>query len=231
MRLWLTRSEPGASRQAGELEAAGHHVVCRPAIAIERLEATPPQGPFDWVFFLSEHAVRSSASLDFCEGARVMAVGERTAAVLAERGVPATVASPASTEGLLALALAEPPGSLPQLSALIVAGEDGRETLAEALAERGVRVCWYHCYRRRPVARLVAPDRVDVLLAASVQGLRVAAAAWFDGQGGADVAVLASSRRIAEEARRLGFRRVLACAGADTRAILAGVSELQAEPK
>jgi len=59
VKVWITRSQPGADRQAAALRDAGHEVVVAPVIRIEATGSAPPAGPFDVLVFLSEHAVRA----------------------------------------------------------------------------------------------------------------------------------------------------------------------------
>src|SRR6056297_2842229 len=107
MKVWITRSQPGADRQAAALRDAGHDVVVAPVIRIEATGSPPPAGPFDELVFLSEHAVRAGlpplrAAAWFID-ARAFAVGARTAAVLADAGVRAATPEEPTSEGLLAM--------------------------------------------------------------------------------------------------------------------------------
>ncbi len=224
MRIWLTRSQPGAARQARELEQAGCSVLVAPVLGIEPTAAQPPEAPADWVFFLSEQAVRHALTLEFCAGARVFAVGERTRAALAEAGVAARCPPHASSEGLLELPELQ---SAERRSVLIVAGESGRTELADGLRERGATVALYLCYRRVVLADLdVRPEDVDVIVAASGDGLAAAAKHWRGAGGPPGVPVLVPSRRVGLQAQALGFQTVVECEGADSRAILSALEQL-----
>ena len=74
-RVWVTRTEPGCSRQAKALEAAGYDVLAAPVLGVAETGAERPAGSFQHVFFLSEQAVRAAGDLSFCTGAEVHAVG------------------------------------------------------------------------------------------------------------------------------------------------------------
>ncbi|HEY5645086.1 MAG TPA: uroporphyrinogen-III synthase [Pseudomonadales bacterium] len=213
MRVWVTRSEPGASRQAQALRKAGYEVLVRPVLSIEPTGAPAPAVGFDHVIFLSEQAVRHGAKLGYCAGARVLAVGDATAAALAERGVAAVIPAVASSEGLLA----EFEGlDLEDARVLIVAGEDGRKALRDALVARGARVAEFLCYRRRPAVEVpLDPSGIDAVLIGSQDGFRAFARLWFD-CGGGDVRVIAASERIAALGAELGFVHVQAAGGAAT---------------
>jgi uroporphyrinogen-III synthase len=212
--VWITRSQPGADRQAEEIGRRGHDVVVAPVIDIEPTRASEPEGPYDCVVFLSEQAVRHGGSLGYCADAEVYAVGEQTARTLESRGVPARVPETASSEGLIrALEDVIRAGT----SVLVVAGEDGRPTLVEHLRGRAAVVSEFLCYRRVPAA--VRPEQlagVDTVLVASRDGFRHVARLWFDQGGDARLRVLAASPRIAELGGELGFRNVETARGAST---------------
>lgn len=210
MHVWITRSEPGASRQAEILRQAGHQVLVAPVLVIEPTGVPAPAAGFRCVIFLSEHAVRHGGDLGYCGGARVFAVGPATARALADAGISAEVPETAASEGLLeVLAAADLAGA----RVLIVAGEDGRKTLRDALIARGARVSEFLCYRRKPMATVpVDPAGIDVVLVGSQDGFRAFARLWFDSGGGA-VRVIAASERIAALGAGLGFPDVETAAG------------------
>ena len=142
MRVWLTRSQPGADRAAAVLEKHGHCALVAPVVSISQIPAARPSRTFADVIFLSEHAVRfgvvslTEAGLDF-GSMRVFAVGSATAAWLADIGISAATPPVAGSEGLLALPeFADVFGT----DVLIVAGVGGRNVLARGLVDRGARV-------------------------------------------------------------------------------------------
>ena len=213
-RVWVTRSQPGADRQAEALRSSGFDVVVAPVIEIEPTGAAEPIADFDIVIFLSEQAVRHGGTLDYCEGAAVYAVGARTGGALAERGFDAILPESASSEGLLnALADLELTG----YSVLIVAGEAGRKALADGLTRRGAEVREFLCYRRLPAdVTFEGAGDIDVVLIGSQDGFRHVARLWFDQGGCAAVRVVAASQRIADLGPELGFENVRIARGAAT---------------
>lgn len=229
VKVWITRSQPGADRQAAALRDAGHDVVVAPVIRIEATGSPPPAGPFDELVFLSEHAVRSGLPLlraaPWFIDARAFAVGARTASVLGDAGVRAATPEEPTSEGLLALpAFADLHGH----RVLLVRGVGGRELLERTLAERGARVARFDCYRRTPVRRL--DPRVlgcQAIIAASGEGLRQVAGLWREAGGAADVPVLVPSARVAELGVAVGLPSIHDCAGADTEAWLRGLARLE----
>jgi uroporphyrinogen-III synthase len=229
LRVWITRSQPGARRQAGANQQAGFEVVIAPVTGVEKTGSAPPPGMFDRVFFLSEHAVRHCVDMTFCEGAEVYAVGPGTARVLDSRGLSATVPSVGGpgpgSDGLIALL---DPVRVAGERVLIVAGEDGRKDLGNTLARRGAVVCENLCYRRVALAVEIAEiPAIDAILVSSQDGFRAVARLWFEAKGSPGVSVLAASKRIAVLGSSLGFDCVLTCAGASSEDFIAGLRDLQ----
>jgi uroporphyrinogen-III synthase len=224
MYVWLTRSEPGASRQAAVLEAAGHRCLVAPVLDIEPVAGDAPAGPYDVVIFLSEHAVRLGLPRLRPGTARIFAVGARTAEVLEAAGHRALQPERPDSEGLLAL---------PQLAAvrgqriLLVCGAAGRTLLAAELGARGAAVDRFVCYRRRAVEVLDAGlDGVEAIVAGSADGLTQIARLWVAAGGTPDVPLLVPSGRVRAHGVALGFRNVHDCEGADAAAVLRGLERL-----
>ncbi len=228
VKVWLTRSEPGARRQARDLEGHGHQVVVLPVIEIQALDNRPPEGPFDAVVFLSEHAVRfglpALSGQRWLPSARIMAVGARTAKVLTDAGLDTANPDLATTEGLLALPALRQPGRV-----LVVAGLGGRQLLEPALAARGGRVQRFECYRRRPRPPAAGAPVLDcdAVVAASGEALRVVADFWLSAGGRPDIPVLVPSARVAGLGVELGLQTLHDCAGADSDAWLRGLASLE----
>lgn len=224
MRVWLSRSEPGASRQGRELRAAGHDVWIAPVFEIAPIEVAATPTSADIVIFLSEHAVRCIRDLGFCQRARVYSIGARTAAVLASKDIQATAAEPATTEGLLAMPeFAEIAGC----RVLLVTGEGGRELLYQSLHGQGARVDRHICYRR--VARkdfTVTVAEIEAIVAASGDGIKLVAQVWFAANGPTNIPTLVPSQRVALVAEEAGFSRVVRCRGASSQAWIEALAQL-----
>lgn len=226
MHVWITRSQPGAGRQAAALEGRGHRALVAPVVTICEVSGAPPRGVFSELIFLSEHAVRFgigrllTANFDL-SSVRVFAIGSSTAARLAEAGVAALIAPVASSEGVLAMAdLTELAGK----GVLIIAGVGGRDVLAPVLIERGARVEKLDVYRRQAVDEITeAVPEVDAIAVASGDGFEFMARLWFAAGGRGEVPVLVPSQRIADFGDRLGFSVVHTCAGAGVDALLDGL--------
>jgi len=191
---------------------------------------------FAWVIFLSPNAVAHGLALmettrATSTRARLMAVGESTAAALEQAGF-APVLRP--TDGSSSEALLE----LPELAAaevagtriLIVRGEEGRQLLGDTLSKRGARVTYAAVYRRaRPQANGAAlAERgrnggIDTIVITSVVGLEnlfamlgKGAAGWLKKTG-----YVVASERVAARAREFGIRdEPVVAASADDESLL-----------
>lgn len=229
MRVWVTRSQPGADRQADDLRRGGHEAVVAPVLKAVATPRPPPEGPFDVVIFLSEHAVRFGLPLlqqqPWMSRARVLAVGARTAAVLEAAGVDARMpAGPATSEGLLSSPMLE---DVAGRRVLLVRGRGGRAVLAAELRKRGAVVVGYACYRREALSRVDVEVRVcDAILVSSGEGLREVVQLWRAAAGRDDVPVLVPSARVARLGVELGFSNLHDCGGADSGAVLAALRRL-----
>ena len=221
MRLWISRSQPGAERQAEDLIAAGHEVLVEPVIGVEPVDEPLPRGEFQTVIFLSEHAVRHAERLDFCSGAEVHAVGEQTRRTLAAHNIAVHVPGQASSEGLL-----DSVASASGIRVLIVAGLGGRKRVRDELLKRGAEVSEYLCYRRIPLqVDLAGHATIDAILVSSQDVFRHVARLWFELHGRADVPTLVASQRIGETGGRLGFCRVTVASGAASEDWIEALSE------
>jgi uroporphyrinogen-III synthase len=229
VKVWVSRSRPGAERQAAALREAGYEPVVAPVIEIETLEQTPPEGPFDTVIFLSEHAVRlglpALEQLPWFAGTQRLAVGARTAAGLELRGLNVAIPPVATSEGLLDLTRLR---RLQRRRVLLVTGAGGRSLLDRELVARGALVRRLECYRRVVRQRLEADVHgCDAVIAASGEGLRQVATLWLGAGGRADVPVLVPSARVARLGVELGLFNLHDCGGADSDAWLRGLAQLQ----
>jgi uroporphyrinogen-III synthase len=229
VRVWVTRSQPGADRQAADLRAAGHEAIVAPVLRAVATIGTPPKGPFDLLIFLSEHAVRfglpALQRAPWLSTARILAVGARTAAVLGEAGIEASAPDgPATSEGLLDSSLLD---GIDGRRVLLVRGIGGRSVLAGELRRRGAAVFGYACYRREPLSGVDAAVRgCDVIVVSSGDGLREVDRLWRAAGGAAAVPLLVPSARVARLGVELGFSNIHDCGGADSSAVLAVLRRL-----
>ncbi|MDP6377980.1 MAG: uroporphyrinogen-III synthase [Pseudomonadales bacterium] len=221
MVIWVTRSEPGASRLGEALESAGFDVVRAPVVGVQSLAVDVPEGSFDILIVLSEHAAGLAKELADRAGT-VLAIGERTREALSGDDVDASIPEQASSEGLLdhldSLGV-----ELATQRAVIVRGEGGREVLAAELRRRGADVTEVIGYRRIPLDVAIQAEEIDTIIASSGDGIRQAGRVWFSASGDPGVLVIVPSVRVGEIASQVGFQHIVAGEGADTAAVLSSL--------
>ncbi len=207
-RVLLTRTEPGASRQAQALCEAGFEPVKLPLLDIEPVACQVPSETPDIAIALSAHAVTHGSELIAAWRNRPtwLAVGKATARSLAEAGIDTIHPSRASSEGLLALhALAGCRGC--QVG--ILCGESPRALLREVLTAKGAHVTEYPVYRRLPLERNSDYHahfaNLSAVVVSSVEGLQIFTEMWNTYRDAAPVVLCVNSERVAMRARELGF--------------------------
>ncbi|NND67006.1 MAG: uroporphyrinogen-III synthase [Halioglobus sp.] len=229
-----------AERLVAAIEAAGLRVVHQPLLELEPIAEPSADdqallralADYQHVIFVSANAVRFGM-LWLQRHWPVLpqpplwyAVGDATAALLAEQGVEVfTPGRDMTSEGLLAL-----PGLRDVAGArvLIVKGEGGRDTLATELAARGATVAVLACYRR------VAPVLPAGALGQRLEAEKVAAVLLSSGEGLENFRRLLSpsesskftglrlivpSDRVAKLAREAGFDNIVTADNASDAAM------------
>ena len=236
-RILLIRPKRQDDRLISMLEKAGAQVTHTPVMSIQPMIES--QGiknlilevdNFHKAIFVSGNA--AELAIEWLDkywpmlpvGIEYFAVGERTAALLKEADIDALCPrGRQNSEELL---------QLPQLQQLddqriiIFRGCGGREILAETLIERGARVEYCELYNRIVDAQQLAlaqRQEADCLVAHSgelIQAMGEAKDTLL-----ANTAVVVPSERVAEIARKLGYRRVISAENALPEAMLAAVQK------
>lgn len=242
--LWITRPAGQADSLAAALDAGGARVRQLPMLAItpvdinEKIKARVLDlDRYDLLFFISTNAAKLGMALindywpQFPVGLEVYAVGPTTAEVLAGYGVRADYPlERMSSEALLAL------GSLQSIAgkkALIVRGVGGRETLAQALRDRGADVDYLELYRRTcppyepgELAGLMGADFPDAVIVTSAEALaNLFEVMKADSLSPALLPLFVSSERINGIARDKGFTHTVIMPGADDKAIISSLQD------
>jgi uroporphyrinogen-III synthase len=214
----VTRPAEQAAALCRLIAAAGGEAVCLPMQAIEpyrRARPWPEEAPADVVIFTSVNAVRHAGprSLPLAPHTVVLAAGPATAKALQAGGLEEAQA-PAEHEGSEALL------ALPELTGvdgkrvLLVTGTRTRPTLRQTLVGRGAKLHTWAVYRRVPVP--YEPATVQQALAAvqaalltSAEGLsRLCALTPAESEPHLKgLQLVVASKRVAEQARDLGFTR------------------------
>ena len=228
MRVWVTRTEPGASRMAAALEASGIACLVAPVLNIVPTGQSMPGGRYDLALFVSEHAAAFAATEPADWSAEVVvAIGEPALAALVERCPQTTharVTSATSADCVLRMldGWPEPPGRT-----LIAKGQGGRDDVQRRLRQAGRSVVEWDAYRRVAAAPAVAPDTVSAIVCSSGEGVRAAATVWFAERGRPDVPVWVPSGRVQAVASEVGFRTSHITAGAAPKAVVAAMNALK----
>jgi len=231
LKIVVTRPRDQAVQLAQRIELAGGIPLLFPLLEIAPVQdarelhkqiARLPE--FDLAIFISPNAVRYGIAAIRTVGTlppslKIATVGQGSAKALRDAGI-ANIIAPAErfdSEGLLAL---------PELQAvsgwnvMIFRGDGGRELLGDTLRERGAKVEYAACYQRskprHDVDALVhaAPDAITVTSSEALDNL------WQMLEGEAQAALrdkplFVPHERIAELARRQGWRRVVLSGSGD----------------
>ena len=192
MRVIVTRPRAQAEPLAAALRARDFEPVLFPVIEVEPTDDEPIDvRGYDWVIVTSANGAAELARRSNGRPGRIAAVGEATAAALAEHGLRVDfVPSVASQDGLVR-EFPRPVGR-----ALFVGAEGARQTLATRLPAEFRPV-----YRTVPIRAGPPPDG-DLVLLASVS----AAGAW--GELGSPAPAITIGPQTTTAARRAGVNVV-----------------------
>src|SRR5262249_27004933 len=157
-RVLVTRAREQASRLVALLEEAGAEAIELPLIRFEPLPPPEPQvwsESYDWVIFPSANTVRylweglraSGRDVRVLGAARLAAVGNETAAALAEHGLRADFVPAEFTAGQL---LAQFPEDVEGRKILLPRAAEAPDLLPDGLRQRGAVVTLLPVYRTVP---------------------------------------------------------------------------------
>ena len=166
--IWITRTEPGASRLAEKLLESGYKTFTAPVFKIEPVgSSVPPQDTELWVF-VSTHAVCQVANRQWNKTLPTIAVGPTTAAQLVSIGIHPLVPEQYSSEGVFELIR----NRFSQgLRVTIVTGRDGRKDLGTWLNRDGFCCSEWVVYERKPTNVQIGNTRLDAIIIASTDAL------------------------------------------------------------
>lgn len=239
-RLLLTRSADDSASTIAQLAEAGIYASAMPLIKIEPLPLSAQDQArlaaldgYQAVIGLSKPAVRLFMAAVHClpvppTQPAWFAVGPGTGALWADYGITAHwPATGSDSEALLAMPELAAALATPAPRALLVRGANGRQLLARSLAGQGVQVDELNLYCRLAIdypsgtlAARVAAGQLNALVASSGQVLPyLRTACGGDWPRLAQLPLLVPSQRVAGLATALGFTQVIACQGADARAL------------
>lgn len=235
-RILVTRPAAQSAALASLIAEQGGQAICFPLIDILPVDdwlpledAVARLDQFALAIFISPNAVgfslpRLLARRGWPAGLLAAAIGPGTVNRLADFAIKDVVVPRGryDSEALLAL----PPmqaGCVAGKKVLILRGNGGRDLLAETLRARGATVECVTCYRREPpsggavVMSLLRNKGLDALTLSSSEGLRNLLDMLDTGSRERllSLPVFVPHQRIAEEAARLGLRRVVLTGPAD----------------
>ena len=222
MRLWITRSEPGASDLAEQLRKLPLEIHKQPVVNISPLDpGTVPGGQPALIIVLSRHAAFYYLQSELLRP-RIshIAIGSATAAELARAGIDAEVPQVSTSEGILAMPVCS--DLKPTDVVWLIAGEGGRTTLADHLP---AKVHKFSLYRREanPLDH-VAVESLEIIEISSQFALNAVATRLAGRKSADQVYLVVPSERLQEHSRRIGFTRVQLAEGASAEAIAHAVT-------
>lgn len=192
---------------------------------------------FDLAIFISPTAVGKAMNLikarrELPPGLTIAAIGQGSRRELARFGVTEVIvpATRFDSEGLLALPELQ---NVAGWQIAIFRGEGGRELLADTLRERGARVEYVECYRRRqpeadaaPLLHRWARNELDAITVTSTEGVHnlYEMVGKLGRQWLGQTPLFVPHQRIGEAARGLGLRQVIVTAAGD-EGLLRGLIE------
>ena len=231
-KVWITLTEPSASRIAAQLIPEGYKSICESVTEIQFLppKLNPSQkidAP-DLCIFLSQHAARQYLAKVYCEAHRTctfLAIGPSTADILKAGGLSVIEPEHASSEGLLACPTVQ--SIKADEHVWIFCGEDGRDILHKSLMQR----CHLNVVTlyRRIVRSIENPSiaNANVILVGSTHGFIAAAKVWRELGGSLSANFVVPSERVANLSLELGFSRVVNAQGMDARSLLNALARIE----
>ncbi len=221
--VWVTRSEPGATKLGKTLEQNGYCAVVDPVFSIEKLEdRTPPPATEVWIF-VSVHSVVHSLDLVEDESKPCIAIGPATASKLRGMGLDSLVPKEHNSESIRTLMREH----FVPCKVTIVAGVDGRTELSEWLNEDGFEVETWLVYQRIPNQLTQSVANIDAVIFASSAAIPIASEhlrqVSSDNDGCLSICCVVPSNRCAHIADTYGFTNVCVAESASDQATLAAL--------
>ncbi|MXW07502.1 MAG: uroporphyrinogen-III synthase [Gammaproteobacteria bacterium] len=221
-RIWITRTEPGASRLAAKLLESGYQPITAPVFEIDRVESSTPQLDTDLWVFVSTHAVSHAANRPWDKTKPVIAVGPATATQLESLTVRPLVPNRHSSEGIYDLIRKR---FQTGVCVTIVSGRDGRKDLADWLRGDGYVCHEWIVYERKPTKLHVQASHFDAIVIASGAAI-TEVREQFATLPSVSIPVVVPSPRDAELAKSQQFSTVLLAEGASDDAIVNSLEDL-----
>ena len=243
--ILVTRPEQQAHVLAGLIKEQGGKPVLFPTLQIKPIENTEAiknklnqLQRYNWLIFISVNAVNFAAGANNGrivkpEQTKIAAVGNATARALQQIGLETDLMP---TEGFNSRALLKMPAwkNMQGQSCLIIRGQGGLDILAETLRDRGALIDYLEVYQRScpDVDNKALLDRLEhrQLDAVTVTSGEALTNLWaMSGQHGRllSIPLIVISTRIAEIARKIGFKHIVVSEGPQDTAIIQTLTTLK----
>ncbi len=218
-RVWITRTEPGASELGSFLGASGFSFTVAPVVKIHRVQGTTPSGLIDCWIFVSYHAVHSAIEMGWKSSKVSAAIGPATERALRDHTSSTLVPEKHTSEGLYDLLRYK---LSPGAKVCLVTGRHGREDLEVWLRSDGFEVIRWVVYERTRQSIKVDVSEFDFVIASSAFALPEILATFRQQQlcKYEYPVLVVPSLRIATNAREMGFAEVKISNGASKSAVL-----------
>ena len=215
-RIWITRTEPGASRLASKLRESCFDPVTKPVFEILPVHSTKPTQETDLWVFVSGHAVSHVSKRKWDRTKPTIAVGPTTAAQLESMKIHPLVPSRHSSDGIYDLIRSR---FAVGLRVTIVAGRDGRKDLRRWLSNDGYLCHEWIVYERKPTKVQIQTSLLDAIIIASGAAISEVRQQFTD-TSCVSIPLIVPSPRDAELARSMQFRTILVATGVTDTAIV-----------
>lgn len=203
MRVWVTRTEPGASDTARALRQAGHEPVVAPVLAVRPItDVDLDLSGVAALAFTSRNGAAAFAALCPRRDLPVFATGEGTAAVARALGFTDVVSADGDVAALASLIAKASPGLVLHAGAREAAGD-----LMGDLARAGVEARAVAVYET-VVTGVAAPDAIDAVLIHSPRAARAVAVTLAEGREERHLALFAISPAAAQPLAASKFQPV-----------------------
>lgn len=224
-RVWITRSEPGASQLGSYLSEAGFPSTVAPVVKIQSIQGSPPSGRVDCWILVSYHAIQSALDLGWMPSGICAAIGPTTQEALRDHPCSTIVPDKHTSEGLYALLRNR---LAPSARICLISGKSGRGDLEDWLKSDDYEVIRWIVYERRYQSPQVDASDFDIVVASSAFALSKILDTLRLQQLCIDKypTLIVPSERIALNAREMGFSDVKTSEGASNAAVLSALENL-----
>jgi len=225
VKVWITRTQPGATRLAAKLRESGYTPLVSPVLGIERLSLEPTRAADSACVcvVLSEHAVWAVGAAATELG--YLAIGRNTAKALTDRGfAPVSVPPTEDSSGIilwLESNLPEPPHA----PVILYTGVDGTQQVEDHLRKKGVGCRRENAYRRVRLPLDLQIRDVGAIVASSGEALEPIKTHLQNTGLTLDLPLVVPSLRVQVAAKATGFTQVVLAKGASAEAVVQALGE------